>query len=580
MLRVFSIFFRARDSRPMLVLICLILAGVSDVVSLSTLLPIATSIAGGKQGNSSALNDRVVNIIERVGITPSLGNMIAIVVLFLALKALLSFSALTYAGTAAAKVATSMRRRLIAAVFSARWTLYLGQSAGTYANAISNDAGRAGDAYMLAAQSVAFGLQTGAYAIVALIVNWRVAALALAVGLAIGSLMSMLVTVTRKAGLRQTMRTAELSRLMVDMLNNIKPLKSMARDQKMLAGLEHTLRRLRRNLVTREISKQGLNQGSDFLIAFVVGAGVYVASTWWKTPLPELIVSGIIFYQLVATISKFQRLVQQAVTVESAYARSEELIAEAEAEREIFSGAAVPSDWREIRFANVSFAHGETEIIRDVSLEIPRHNVVVLQGPSGAGKTTLVDLLIGLHRPDSGAIVVGDSDLADFDIREWRRHIGYVPQELSLLHGSVRDNITLGDLDIDEAAIRSALAQVDALDFVESLPHGLETDVGEMGGKLSGGQRQRISLARALVTGPDVLILDEVTSALDPATEAAIVANTAKLAQRYTILAITHRPAWSEIADRLYQVEGGTASLVRGPRAPARSSSAPTNSAT
>ncbi|MEQ9123263.1 MAG: ATP-binding cassette domain-containing protein [Alphaproteobacteria bacterium] len=142
--------------------------------------------------------------------------------------------------------------------------------------------------------------------------------------------------------------------------------------------------------------------------------------------------------------------------------------------------------------------------------------------------------------------------------------IGYVPQELNLLHASVRDNITLGDQDITDARIWAALREVNAAEFVERLPDGLDTTVGETGAKLSGGQRQRISLARALVVEPEVLILDEVTSALDPETEAQIVGNIAALnSGRYTIIAITHRPAWTDIADRLFKVEDGAVVEMR-----------------
>ena len=161
--------------------------------------------------------------------------------------------------------------------------------------------------------------------------------------------------------------------------------------------------------------------------------------------------------------------------------------------------------------------------------------------------------------------MIGDAPIDDVDIKAWRRRIGYVPQELSLLHANIRENITLGDETISDELVWAALEQVSAKEFVSAMPDGLDTDVGEMGGKLSGGQRQRISLARALVTGPEVLVLDEVTSALDPTSEAAIVENIAALNGRYTIIAITHRPAWTEIADKLYQVSPGSVTLIEQP---------------
>jgi ATP-binding cassette, subfamily C, bacterial len=200
-----------------------------------------------------------------------------------------------------------------------------------------------------------------------------------------------------------------------------------------------------------------------------------------------------------------------------------------------------------------------------LSMDIPAQAVTVIQGASGAGKTTLLDLLVGFHRPQSGMIMIGNTDLSEIDLKQWRGMIGYVPQELALFHDTVAANISLFDETVKPEAVRAAADLAGVTAFLDKLPNGLETDVGEFGGKLSGGQRQRISLARALVKNPKLLILDEVTSALDPETEDAIVANIADLRGRYTIIAITHRPAWTRIADRLYVLNDGKATLQTRP---------------
>ena len=236
---------------------------------------------------------------------------------------------------------------------------------------------------------------------------------------------------------------------------------------------------------------------------------------------------------------------------------SEELIAEADANKENWPGKALPQTNSGFEFQNVSFSHGDRLVIDDISLTIPSGKITVFMGPSGAGKTTIVDLLIGLYKADSGRVLIGNTPIEEADIREWRRKIGYVPQELTLLHNSIRENITLGDPEISDEAIWAALDQVNARSFVEEHPDGLDSIVGETGGKLSGGQRQRISIARALATKPEVLVLDEVTSALDPETEATIVKNIQALRGKYTIIAITHRPAWTGIADTLFEVTKG-----------------------
>lgn len=559
------IFWNAKDTRPWLVLACLILGGLAEMASISTLLPLVTTLNGDAAAEESPFSLTVKAAISYIGLTPSLGIMILIMCSLMIVRATMAFSALSYAGVAAARVATDLRHRLIAALFAAQWRYYSDQSRGRFANAIANDAGRAGSAYLFSARVVAYGIQASAYSVVAILVDWKLALLALGAGFLIVSILSHLIRHTRKAGAKQTGRTSDLTVQAVDMLSNIKPLKTMNRWQASLEVMSVTLRRLKRSLVKRELLRQAMVQGGDVLITILIGVAIYAAHEVWQVPLPELVVSGIIFFQLITIVSKLQKFLQQAVELESAYFRTEALIGEAVAAAEKWTGVAEPSIGQGCVFRQVDFTHqGRTVGVNKLDVVIPSGAITVFMGPSGAGKTTLVDLLIGLHRADVGEIRIGDDLIETVDIAKWRSRIGYVPQDLSLLHASVRENIALGDPKVDDAAIWAALDQVNAREFVEALPDGLSTDVGETGGKLSGGQKQRISIARALVCAPEVLILDEVTSALDPATEAAIVANIAALNNgRYTIIAITHRPAWTQIADRLYQVEAGVATEAK-----------------
>lgn len=577
MLAVLNIFLSSKSTRPSLVLLCLLFGGLAEMASISALLPVITTLSGGETENASSLNGTTRDLMAAIGIEPTLGAMILLMSGFMVLKSLLSFAALSYAGVAGARVAIEFRKRLIAALFSAQWRFYSEQSRGRFANAIANDAGRAGAGYLLAVRVIAYGIQTLAYVVVAVLVDWKLALLGLLAGAFVTASLGQLVRLSRKAGGKQTDRTSDLTVQTIDMLSNIKPLKTMNRWQGSLRAMTATLKRLKRSLVRRELSKQGLMQGSDALVTILIGAAIYFAHTAWNIPLPELVVSGVIFFQLVSIVSKLQKFLQQSAELESAYFRTEALIAEAEANQENWTGTAEPDTGGGFHFRNVSFAHDRLPVLSNLDLDIPSGEITVFMGPSGSGKTTIVDLLIGLHRAGDGEISIGDTSIETIDMAKWRSLIGYVPQDLNLLHASVRENITLGDAEIGDDAIWAALEQVNAADFVRALPAGLDTDVGETGGKLSGGQRQRISLARALAAGPQVLILDEVTSALDPTTEAAIVDNIAALSNgRYTIIAITHRPAWITIADRLYQVSDGAVTAV--PNAPRRPAAAATQS--
>ena len=561
MRQIFKIFFGAAETRPFIVLFCLLLGGLAEAIGIGTLLPITSAVLDPGGSNPSAFENLIRQGFATVKVDPSFTNLLLLVVGIMALRSVLLFSALSYAGITAARVANNFRSRLIKAIMEARWSFYANQSAGKIATTLGNDATRAGDAYMTFATVAACTVQIAAYALIATLINWRVAVAGIVGGILISLLSAKLVRISRRAGYKQTQRIGIMTSDTVEMLHNMKALKSMHRYGPLTVHMDDVLNKLKRSLYASTLSRNGLTYGNDLLVAILIGSGAYVAHVLAGVPIPQLFVFGVLFFQVVSYASKLQKQIQLAVQYEGAYVSVSDALEKAEASREGASGTLAPDANAELIFDNVDFSHAETPVLKKLNLEIPPQAITVIQGASGAGKTTLLDLLVGLLRPQAGTVRLGNVDLVDNDAQKWRKLIGYVPQELALFHDTIRANITLYDETIAEDAITESLELSGVAAFVSQMPNGLETDVGEFGGKLSGGQRQRISLARALVTRPKVLILDEVTSALDPETEDAIVSNIAELRGRYTIIAITHRPAWTRIADRLYTLENGKAQL-------------------
>ena len=218
---------------------------------------------------------------------------------------------------------------------------------------------------------------------------------------------------------------------------------------------------------------------------------------------------------------------------------------------------------RSIKLDNVTFTYDQHPVLENASLEIPVGSLTTLIGPSGSGKTTVVDLIIGLLKPQSGNVLLDDTPLPSLDLKAWRRMIGYVPQETLLLHDSILHNVTLGDPELSEDDAVQALKSAGAWEFVERMPAGIHSTVGERGTKISGGQRQRIMIARALVHKPALLILDEATSALDPENEAAIGETMRMLRGDLTILAISHQTALVKAADCVYRLGNGTIEIEK-----------------
>ncbi|WP_315452087.1 ABC transporter ATP-binding protein [uncultured Selenomonas sp.] len=225
-----------------------------------------------------------------------------------------------------------------------------------------------------------------------------------------------------------------------------------------------------------------------------------------------------------------------------------------------------------IRFSeNISVEHlgfsycgTDEEVLSDIDFCIPKGSFVGIVGPSGAGKTTFVDVLLGLLEPTKGGITVDGTNIQE-NIRGWQMNIAYVPQTIYLVDATIRENVALGEADneIDDARIEAVIAMAELDEFVSSQPLGMQTMVGERGVKLSGGQRQRIGIARALYQQPKVLILDEATSALDTETEKSITSTILKFKGQITIISIAHRLSTLEECDFKVKFENGKAEVLR-----------------
>lgn len=214
---------------------------------------------------------------------------------------------------------------------------------------------------------------------------------------------------------------------------------------------------------------------------------------------------------------------------------------------------------KEIRVENMTFTYPDVEepVLSHVNVTIPKNTSVAFIGPSGAGKTTMVDLILGVLKPQEGKITVDGMDISE-SYRGWHDKIGYIPQTIYMLDDTIRNNIAFGKKDgIDDEQIWAALRQAQLDDFVASLEEGLDTMIGEAGVRLSGGQRQRIGIARALYRKPEVLVLDEATSALDSETEAAVMEAIDSLQGKMTMLIIAHRLSTIKNCNIVYKVENG-----------------------
>ncbi|MFZ2040577.1 MAG: ABC transporter ATP-binding protein [Desulfobacterales bacterium] len=573
-------FVRRYPLESAITVISLLFAGIAEGFGLSMLLPFLNIVIGShsllaaKAGESVGTGESLGifkpveqylrETVATIGMPSTVAVLLGLFLVCIIFKCLLVLLANKQVGYTVAHVATDLRLKLLHALFHTRWEYFLRQPIGRLTNGVSSEATRAAGAFNNGAKLVSILIESIVYTALALLVSWKATLIAIVAGLLIVFVLKRFIQKSRRAGKRQTTLLQSLISQMTDSLQSIKSLKAMGSEGSVDAVLKAKTAKLNKALQKKVMSKATLAALQEPMMIAFLAVALYVALIQLKMPLATVVAMIFLIRKVLKNIQKMQEEYQEMATADSAYWSLTQKIQEGENEREAHPGSLPAVFENAIRLDHVSFAYERTPILKDVSLVLPAGSFTALLGPSGAGKTTVADLIIGLLRPQAGEVWIDDLPLAEIDIRSWRRMIGYVPQDTLLLHDSVFVNVTLGDTGVSEKEVESALRAAGAWGFVQNLSKGMQTVVGERGSKISGGQRQRIAIARALVKNPTLLVLDEATTALDPDTEIAICQTLRALSGRVTILAISHQAALLEASGIAYRFENGTIRLVKG----------------
>lgn len=306
--------------------------------------------------------------------------------------------------------------------------------------------------------------------------------------------------------------------------------------------------------------KSGLSPLTEFLAT--LGGGVVLLYGGWYVLRGEIPGPIFIFFMLVlaSLVSPFTKLSRVNATIQEGMAAAERIFQVLDSKplvKEAKEAGELPPLRREIRFSGVSFSYQKEEVLKDINLEVKAGEVIALVGPTGVGKTTLVNLISRFYDPSSGRVEIDGQDIKRVTLKSLRKQMGIVTQETILFNDTVRNNIAYGEENMPDEEVEAAARAANAHQFIIQMSEGYRTKVGDRGMRLSGGEKQRITIARAMLRNPTILILDEATSALDSQSEQLVQSALNNLMKNRTVFVIAHRLSTVRNADRIVVLDKG-----------------------
>ena len=454
-----------------------------------------------------------------------------------------------------------LRENLYASVAAAKWAHLARWRPSDIHHTLTSDVRRAGQgANMLFQLTVGIVLALAQLG-VAFLIAPLVSVGALLAGAALVLLTGPLTRGARRRGAQLTKGNREVYALVADFLAGLRLAKCYNAEARHVDEYRSAARAMRKSQLASTALASLSRAVLDLGAAFVLAALVWFAAARANLALPELLVLVFVFARLMPALSRLQQLAQQLAYSLPAYMHATDATRRLRQGAESQGAAACRLVMRDaLTVRDVSFAYPgapERFVLSNVNLRIPAGGFVAVMGPSGAGKSTLAELLLGLLEPCGGAIRIDETPLTGAYARSWRNSAAYVPQETHLFHESIRANMHRAEPRATESDIRQALDLAAAGDFVNALPLGLDTVVGDRGSKLSGGERQRVALAQALLRKPALLVLDEATGHLDAQSEDRVLAALVSRGAGVTVVAMTHRLAPARHAEQIVLLESG-----------------------
>lgn len=545
-----KIFQAYLGKRIFIILGLTMLAGVAEGFGILMLLPLfqsLDSLSGSNEQSGIALTF-INQSLAFFDLDNSILAILIIISLTFLLKGLLTFISLAYSATLRGKFLRLLKKSMFSSVSNIEYVYYSTRDTGNLINIINEQINRAMQSFYYLILLGAQLLNSIIYLSLALFVSWRFGLMALVAGLILIMIFRAISVYVRNISRNLATENGNLSKLLIQSLQGFKYITSTNQANKFKRNINLSISRLAKFQVQTGIAAALINAIREPVAVFFIMIIVIIQMIFLKEPIGPMMVAIVFFHRglssIVMTQQNWQSCLEFIGSMELVNKEFKNLNNNKEESGFLKSQKLSTS----IVFKNVSFAYNaeSKNVIDNLSIEISAKTTVAFVGESGSGKSTLADLITLMLKPNLGSIYIDNINGSKIDVRSWRNQIGYVSQEAIIFDESIANNISLwsGDNSQDSRIhkkIIQAAKEANLHNYIQSLPDGYNTQVGDRGVKLSGGQRQRLFIARELFRKPNLLILDEATSALDTESEKAIQQSIDNLKGKMTIIIIAHR---------------------------------------
>jgi ATP-binding cassette, subfamily C, bacterial len=526
---------------------------ISEAFGVALLLPMIALLARG--GGSITLD------LLGIAVELSLPVLLGLFVLLIVIRSLMLERKEAFNARVTFGFAEVMSTRLFAAIADTRWSVVSKWRAADMTQAVTGDGDRMLHAINLLLTFVQSAAMAAIFTVLSLAISWQMTIVAVGTGL----VLLLLTYPSRQKSVEEGSRLVEARRLQFritdDFLNGLRTAKAFGLEKLHVESMREVLARIRQVNVGFMMMRARTTSIFQIATALALASFIYIALVIYGLGLERIVTLMFLYMRLAPRVmalhSTWQELLAQLRGVETIF----EMLATAgrNAERRGEDCAAPLELHRAIEMVEVNFRYdgADRPALERITATIAARQITAIIGPTGSGKSTLVDLILGLLQCNDGTLLVDGRALDETNVRAWQRQVAYVPQETFLFNGSIADNLRMIRPDADDAELWEALRLADAEGFVRALASGLAHDVGDRGNSLSGGERQRLAIARALVRKPQLLILDEATSSLDALSQRRVAENIRCLCKRMTVIAIAHRASMIMHADYVIHLQDG-----------------------